>query len=160
MKVSFNKFIEKLGKQRNTSPRIGALIHAYSSTAILYSPLTLIGVATTVYGLWGRDMITEWLPWFTFPMLVGCMVGFILIMMVFFYKVIIPSQVAWSVQQDYKHRNPLVKDIQKVIKNQGEFKETLERHELPFDVKEIRKAKDPLTAVSNGLLIKTLADVK
>jgi len=40
------------------------------------------------------------------------------------------------------------------------FKETIERHELPFEVKEIRKAKDPLTAVSNGLLIKTLADMK
>ena len=111
-----SRFIEKLEKQRNTSPRIGALINAYSATAILYSPLTLIGVATTIYGLWGREMIQEWFPWFTFPMLVGCMVAFILLMMVFFYKVIIPSQIAFTMQQNYKHRNPLVADMKVVLK--------------------------------------------
>jgi hypothetical protein len=33
-------------------------------------------------------------------------------------------------------------------------------HELPFEVSEIRRAKNPLTTVANGLLIRTIADVK
>jgi len=113
---SLASIITKLARQKNTSPHLGAVINAYSATSILYSPLTLMGVATTLYGLWGEKMIHQWLPWFTFPMLFGCMILFILIMMVLFYKVIIPSQVAFSVQQQYKHRNPLVTDMKVVLK--------------------------------------------
>jgi hypothetical protein len=40
------------------------------------------------------------------------------------------------------------------------FKTVLESQELPFEVSEIRRAKNPLTAVANGLLIKTMADIK
>jgi len=39
------------------------------------------------------------------------------------------------------------------------FKERLLQYELPFEVSEIRRAKNPMTAVANGLLIKTLASV-
>ncbi len=39
------------------------------------------------------------------------------------------------------------------------FKEKLLQHNLPFEISEIRRAKNPLTAVANGLLIKTLASV-
>jgi hypothetical protein len=40
------------------------------------------------------------------------------------------------------------------------FKASLEGHELPFDVSEVRRARNPLTAVANGLLVRTMADVK
>ena len=39
------------------------------------------------------------------------------------------------------------------------FKDTLSRYELPFEYSEVRRAKNPLTAVSQGLLIKTISDV-
>jgi len=39
------------------------------------------------------------------------------------------------------------------------FKENIKKHDLPFDLKEVRHANDPLTAVARGLLIKTMADV-
>lgn len=39
------------------------------------------------------------------------------------------------------------------------FKNVLSGYELPFKVSEIRQAKNPLTAVANGLLIKTIADI-
>ena len=39
------------------------------------------------------------------------------------------------------------------------FKERLLQYDLPFEISEIRKAKNPLTAVANGLLIKTLASM-
>jgi hypothetical protein len=38
------------------------------------------------------------------------------------------------------------------------FKSTLSQHELPFGVSEVRRAKNPLTAVANGLLVLTVAD--
>lgn len=38
------------------------------------------------------------------------------------------------------------------------FKTTINKYELPFKLSEIRMAKDPLTAVSSGLLIKTISD--
>jgi len=40
------------------------------------------------------------------------------------------------------------------------FKKIIGDYELPFEISEIRHAKDPLCAVSQGLLIRTLADVK
>ena len=40
------------------------------------------------------------------------------------------------------------------------FKDVISGYELPFEVSEIRRAKNPLTSVANGLLIKTMSDVK
>jgi len=40
------------------------------------------------------------------------------------------------------------------------FRDVISRHDLPFEVSEIRQAKNPLTAVANGLLIKTMSDVR
>jgi len=37
---------------------------------------------------------------------------------------------------------------------------TIMQSELPFEISEVRRAKNPLTAVANGLLVKTMADVK
>lgn len=121
--------LTNLAKQKNTSPHIGALLNVYSSTAIMYAPLTLVGVATTIYGLWGAEIIRGWFPWFTFPMLLGGMVFFILIMMVVFYKVIIPSQIAFGMQQNYKHRNPLVADVQKILRKLDKIEDRLEKLE-------------------------------
>jgi len=39
------------------------------------------------------------------------------------------------------------------------FKNTISKYQLPFDVSEIRRAKNPMTAVAQGLLIKTISDV-
>ena len=112
-----NKLLVKLAKQRNTSPHIGAVLNVYSATGIIYAPLTLIGVATTIYGLWGAEVIHSWFPWFTIIHMIGLMVLLILIAMIFFYKYIIPSQIAFSMQQNYKHRNPLVADVKKSLRN-------------------------------------------
>lgn len=40
------------------------------------------------------------------------------------------------------------------------FENVLSRYDLPFDISEVRHASNPLTCVSEGLLVKTLADVK
>ena len=40
------------------------------------------------------------------------------------------------------------------------FKSVLANYELPFEISEVRRAKNPLTAVANGLLVKTMADVQ
>ena len=40
------------------------------------------------------------------------------------------------------------------------FKTVISEYELPFEVSEIRRAKNPLTAVVNGLLIRTMSDVR
>lgn len=40
------------------------------------------------------------------------------------------------------------------------FEQTIMKSELPFEVSEVRRARNPLTAVANGLLIRTIADVK
>jgi len=40
------------------------------------------------------------------------------------------------------------------------FKSEFEKNELPFELSEIRRAKNPLTAVANGLMIKTMASSK
>jgi len=40
------------------------------------------------------------------------------------------------------------------------FKNILMKYDLPFEISEVRQAENPLTAVSKGLLIKTVSDVK
>lgn len=40
------------------------------------------------------------------------------------------------------------------------FKTTLSSYSLPFEISEVRQARNPLTAVATGLLVKTMADVR
>lgn len=40
------------------------------------------------------------------------------------------------------------------------FKDILRKYELPFRISKIRRAKNPLTAVASGLLVKTMSDIK
>jgi len=40
------------------------------------------------------------------------------------------------------------------------FKSTVGKYDLPFEVSEIRRAKEPLLCVANGLLVKTISDIK
>jgi len=40
------------------------------------------------------------------------------------------------------------------------FKQELLKNDLPFEISEVRRASNPLTAVANGLLVKTIADTK
>jgi hypothetical protein len=40
------------------------------------------------------------------------------------------------------------------------FKDVIAGYDLPFELSEIRRAKNPLTAVANGLLVRTMSDVK
>lgn len=40
------------------------------------------------------------------------------------------------------------------------FKSVISQYELPFDISEIRRSTNSLTTVSNGLLVRTIADVK
>ncbi|KKM27442.1 hypothetical protein LCGC14_1574690 [marine sediment metagenome] len=129
MKSVFRTIMVKLAKQRNTSPHIGAVLNVYSATGIIYAPLTLIGVSTTLYGLWGAELIRAWFPWFTVFHMIGLMVLLILVMMVVFYKVIIPSQIAFGMQQNYKHRNPLVADVQKILRKLESIEKRLEKLE-------------------------------
>ena len=39
------------------------------------------------------------------------------------------------------------------------FKNSISKYELPFEISEIRRAKNPMTAVAQGLLIKTISDL-
>lgn len=115
--MKIKSLFTRLLKQRNMSPIIGAMINAYSSTSILFSPLTLMGVATTVYGLWGGEILRRIFPWFSTWMLFCAIIILVLIAMIIFYKVVIPSQYAFTVQQYYKHRNPMVTDINQSLEN-------------------------------------------
>jgi len=40
------------------------------------------------------------------------------------------------------------------------FRDVISGYDLPFELSEIRQAKNPLTAVANGLLVRTMSDVK
>lgn len=40
------------------------------------------------------------------------------------------------------------------------FRDVLNKYDLPLEISEIRQARNPLTAVANGLLVKTIADIK
>lgn len=40
------------------------------------------------------------------------------------------------------------------------FREQIKKYDLPFEISEIRRAKNPLLCVSNGLLVRTMSDIK
>lgn len=141
--MKLSTMVGKITEQKKTTPKIGALMNAYSSTAVLYSPLTLIGVVTTLYGLWGRTYLAQYFPWMTIWHLLGIMILIILFAMIFFYKFIIPSQVAFAMQQNYRHRNPMVKDMKIILKQQQIFNLRLESLEdkSVVNIDEIAKLK-------------------
>jgi hypothetical protein len=99
----------------------------------LYSPLTLLGVVTTVYGLWGGELIRKYIPWFTTWMLYATMVGIILCAMLFFYKYVIPSNQAFANQQTYKFKNPLFEAVTKCMANDEIIIKKLEALEKRFE---------------------------
>lgn len=136
--MGIKKLVASLVAQKKTSPHIGALINVYTSAAILYTPLTFIGVATTLYGLWGADLLRSWFPWFTFGHLLIVMVCFMLLWMVFVYKVVIPSIYSFQVLMQYRHQNPLVADMQEVLKRLEETNAKLEKTQE--ELENIKKA--------------------
>jgi magnesium-transporting ATPase (P-type) len=121
-----SRLFTRLARQHNTSPRIGGILNIYQSTSIIFTPLSFLGIATTLWGLWGAEIIQQRIPWFTYPMLILVMVFCVLLAMVFWYKIIMPSSIAFSVQQSYLHRNPLVTDMGKALEEMGKVLEELE----------------------------------
>ena len=133
--MNVKTILGRITEQKKTTPKIGALMNAYSSTAVLYSPLTLIGVVTTLYGLWGRTYLAQYFPWMTIWHLLGIMIAVILVAMIFFYKFIIPSQVAFAMKQNYKHQNPLVRDMKITLLKQQVIDKRLEGIESKLGIK-------------------------
>ena len=70
--------------------------------------------------------VRPYLPWISFWMFASLMLVLIATLMIVDYKFMYPSRQGFLNKQVYKHENPIVKDIQKLIKNQKKIMEKLE----------------------------------
>ena len=117
---------EKLLKQVKPKPKLGAFQVQVSTTMshyIVYINLCFMGLMFwhTTAAPWLRQFYGGAQVWMfaIFMLLIVAGIG------LFDYKFVYPSRQAFISRQAYKHDNPAIADLQKVLKNQKKIMEKL-----------------------------------
>jgi len=120
----------KLMAQKHTGPFLGAVKDITSRTMIYVSMLNFIQVTATFYYTTLRPPILQYTPWLNFGIYFGVLVIFVVLIMLFEYKLVMPSTFTFINQQEYAHENLIRRDMQ-------EIKTILDRKTCPHCGKEI-----------------------
>ncbi len=97
--------------------KLGGLKELAMHTAFYVTIINFTLIAVTAYGTTLRDPLLQTVPWITFPIFIAALILLVLIGMVFEYKFVYPSIWAFRNEQQYKHSNPIRKDIELVRKD-------------------------------------------
>ncbi len=113
----FRSFMqEKVLKQYNIGPWVGALKDLSSRTMFYITPINLFMLAATTYHVTARDFMWQYAPWFNFWMFFGGLVLIVICAMVIEFKLVFPSSIFFSNTQSYKHGNLIRKDLETVLR--------------------------------------------
>lgn len=102
--------ISKLLKQHNLGVTVGAVRD--SGQRVQFYIMSLIFAQTSLLAYSNssvQNTLNQYMPWFNFFWLIGFMVLFIMGVMLFDYKFILPSTWSFVNRQMYRHKNPLFK---------------------------------------------------
>lgn len=113
-------------KQGKPRPKIGGVQMQLSFTFsyyIVYVNLSFMGMM--FWHTTAGPFLRQYFPGADFWMFATFMILLILSLMVFDHKVIYPSRQAFLSQQAYKHANPVVRDVGKLLAENEEIKADL-----------------------------------
>jgi len=81
-------------------------------------------IAPTAYAVL-KPSIVGIIPWMSFGVFIGILVGLVLVTMFLEYKFMMPSHIAFLNKQVYKHESPVRKDLREVLKRLERIEEKL-----------------------------------
>lgn len=113
----------KVPEQKRVSPFLGGLKELVSRVMFYAGIINFILIVVTAYHTSIKDIMpVPFLAFFSI-LIVGLLVA-----MVFEYIIVLPSSVAFSNRQSYKHDNPIRSDMLKILKKLDDIeKETSQR---------------------------------
>jgi len=106
-----NRLLSKIIKQSEMKPWLGGAKDLLMRTMFYITAINFLLLAATAY----HTTLRPYLP-MSFWGFLAILVGLILIAMVFEYKIVLPSTIAFLNRQVYKHKNPLVEDVLEIKK--------------------------------------------
>ena len=107
-------------------PKVG-FVQVQISNSLFY--LSLVNTLMLGFTFWytsGSIIANKYAPWFTLWMFLSLGVVFMVLVMIFDYKVMYPSRQGFISRQAYKHVNPAVADLQQIKKDLKKIKDRLE----------------------------------
>ena len=113
--------IFKIPEQKKISPFWGGIKELLSRAMFYIGIINFILIMITAYHTSIKDILQ--MPFWIFFSILTIILG---IVMVFEYIVVLPSSVAFSNRQSYKHDNPIKDDMIKILKKLDDIERRLE----------------------------------
>jgi len=113
--------IFKIPEQKKVSPFWGGIKELLSRAMFYIGIINFILIMITAYHTSIKDILQ--MPFWIFFSILTIILG---IVMVFEYIVVLPSSVAFSNRQSYKHENPIKDDMIKILKKLDDIERRLE----------------------------------
>lgn len=110
----------RIPEQKRVSPFLGGLKELFSRVMFYVGIINFILIVVTAYHTSIKDIMP--IPFLAFfsILIVGLFVA-----MIFEYIIVLPSSVAFSNRQSYKHDNPIKEDMNKILKKLDNIEEEI-----------------------------------
>ena len=123
----FSKTVRtKIKRQLKGNIRLGGFVDTLAFTMFWMSLINFLMMAVTTYTV-TREYTISILPWFSIWIFLSLLFLIIATVMVFEYKLVYPSRVAFRNQQEYAHDSPIKQDLKDVKDEQKLVREDLDK---------------------------------
>lgn len=123
----FSKTVRtKIKRQLKGNIKLGGFVDTLAFTMFWMSLVNFSMMAVTTYTV-TREYTISIFPWFSIWIFLSFLGLVIATVMVFEYKLVYPSRVAFRNQQEYAHESPIKKDLKDVKDEQKLVREDLDK---------------------------------
>jgi hypothetical protein len=123
----FSKTVRtKIKRQLKGNIKLGGFVDTLAFTMFWMSLVNFLMMAVTTYTV-TREYTISIFPWFSIWIFLSFLGLVIATVMVFEYKLVYPSRVAFRNQQEYAHESPIKKDLKDVKDEQKLVREDLDK---------------------------------
>lgn len=130
----FSKTVRtKINRQLKGNIKLGGFVDTLAFTMFWMSLVNFLMMAITTYTV-TRDYTILLLPWFSIWIFLTLLGIIILTVMVFEYKLVYPSRVAFRNQQEYAHDSPIKEDLKQIKEEQERVREDLDKIKIKLGV--------------------------
>jgi len=119
--MNWNRLLSIILRQYNFGPWLGGLKGIFNNSTFYLSLINFVLIAVTAYHTTLSGKINEYAPWFSFPLFLAMMVVLVLVVMLLEYKFMIPSSITFGNAQMYAHRNPIRRDLERIMRKLDEM---------------------------------------
>ncbi len=123
-----------LFKQYHTGVLLGALYSEFTTSMGYYNLINSVFIALMAWNMPTVMNLRERMAWLSFPLFIGMLLAIIILIMLIDYKFFLPSRQEFSNQQWIKHKNPMVRQLERIERRQMRIEQALGLKEIePID---------------------------